>query len=55
MLSANDRVSEHNYGARRDYAIDDTLLEKRLNIDNSMINGKKNVWLIADWKAFFDR
>ena len=28
--------------------LEDMLLEKRLNVDNSIINGKKNSWLIAD-------
>ena len=55
MLRANERVSECNYGARRWHSIVEPLLEKILNIDNSIINGKKNTWLIADWKACFDR
>ena len=40
-LKSSDRASEFNYGARRGHDIDAPLLEKRLNVDNSMINGKK--------------
>ena len=55
MLKSNERMLDHNYGGRRNCTIESPLLEKRCNIDHATMNGKKNVWLIADWKACFDR
>ena len=54
VLNTNDRVSEHNCGAGIGHAIEDLLLEKTLNADNSIINGKKKSWLIATCLFFIE-
>ena len=55
VLKSNEKMSDHNYGGRKGHTIESPLLEKRCNIDCATLSGKKNVWLIADWKACFDR
>ena len=48
ILRENYRVLEYKYWARRGYTIEDPLLEKIIFFNNSIINGKKNAWLIID-------
>ena len=45
-LEINDRMSKFNYGSRREYSIEDTLLEKHLIYDSSIITMKKPLMLL---------
>ena len=49
------RIVKSNYGSRLDYSIDDTILDKRLVFDNSIIIGKYNTYNMTDLQLCYDR
>ena len=48
MIETDKRFSKSNYGSRKNYSIESTILEKRLSFDNSMICGKKTIYHLTD-------
>ena len=54
-IEKDKRLSQFNYGLRRNYLINTVILEKRLIYDASMRNGKISMHTISYLKAYYDR
>ena len=48
-------MSKHNFRSQKGYSIETTILEKKLMHDNSLLNGIKNVHVISDLEACYDK
>ena len=53
-IEANRRLSKYNFGLRKMYAIDEVLLEKRLELDSTMRDCKQNINTITDLEVYYD-
>ena len=54
-IESDPRVSKCNYGSCTNYSIENTILEKRLWYDNSLLRGNKTVHNMTDLIACYDR
>ena len=54
-IETNPRVSKCNYGSRTNYLINNTIFEKRLWYNNSLLKGMTTIHNIMNLKACYDR
>ena len=53
-IETDPRIAKYNYGLIPHYSIEDTLLEKRLISNNSLLKGKVTICNITDLKSYYD-
>ena len=54
-IESNSQVLKCNYGSCTNYSIENTILEKRLWYDNSLLRGNKTVYNMTDLTACYNR
>ena len=54
-IEHDNRIAKANYGSRRNYSIENIILEKRLLYDISKQNGKHTIHNMTDLQACYDR
>ena len=54
LIEGDDHFSASNYGSRKHYSIETAILEKRLVIDNSLIELKPTIYNITDLQSCYD-
>ena len=54
-IKLDPKMSKYNYSSHARYFIENTILEKRLWYDNSLLRGKKIVYNMTDLTACYDR
>ena len=55
LMEEDVRTSKSNYGSRKNYSIENAILEKRLVMDKSLISCKKTMCHLTDLKSCCDR
>ena len=55
LIEEDERMSKSNYGSRKNYSIENAILEKRLVMDKSLISCKKTTCHLTDLKSCYDR
>ena len=54
LIEKDKRISKSNYGSRKNYSIENAILEKRLVIDRSLISCKKTIYHLTDLKSYYN-
>ena len=54
-IENDNQISKYNYGSRRNYNIETTILEKRLIFDNSMLTGESSTYNLTDLQSCYNR
>ena len=55
LIEEDARTSKSNHGSRKNYSIENAMLEKRLVMDKSLISCKKTTYHLTDLKSCHDR
>ena len=54
MIENDNRFLKANYGSRKNYSIESTILEKRLIMDNSLLSRKLAIYYLTDVQACYN-
>ena len=54
LIEEDERISKSNHGSRKNYSIENVILEKRLAMGKSLISCKKTISHLTDLKSCYD-